>query len=239
MSCKRFEPAIAAHAAGAAIEPAAGRHLGECAACRRLFDAQVQLLAELDTELRHTLSISASPDFAARVTRQAPDTGEARAQRWIPAPLWAGLGIAAVMVIMLAVWIAKAPVDDTAVLPKTEARRPHPEDVLLKAKSSEAPKTPPWGAGLSATRRRTAHSSDRKRIVSADPPVIVEPSRAMALQRFRELMIEGRLDEQMLPPPVSAETVLTELSIAPLEIADIRVRDVEIVGRPPAAPQRQ
>ena len=240
MSCTRFGPAIAARAAGAAIEPAGERHLGECAACGRMLETQVQLLAELDGELRRTLSISASPDFAARVARQARDAGEARAHRRIPVPVWAGLGMAAVMVIMVAAWIPRAPMAGTAAIPpKTEAPRRQAEDVVLKAESPQVPKASPSGARLAATRRSTAHPTDHKRIVSAEPPVIVEPSRALAIQRLRELMIDGRLDEKMLPPAVRAEAVLTELSIAPLEIPDIRVRDVEIVGGPAAAIQRQ
>ena len=52
-------------------------------------------------------------------------------------------------------------------------------------------------------------------------------------------MTEGSLDGKMLPPPVTPEAALAELTIAPLEVAEIRVPDVEIVSRPPAAPQRQ
>ena len=239
MSCERFGPALAAHAAGGEIDPAAERHLSECSACRRRLDTQVQLLAELDAELGRTLSISASPDFAARVARQARDAREARAH-WIPAPVWAGVGMAAVMAIMLAVWVIRAPGGGAEAIPRqAEAPRLRAGDVMRKPESTEVSKAAPSGAKLAATRRSSARSPDRRRMVSAELPVIVEPSRAMAIQRFRELMIEGRLDEQMLPPPVRAEAVLTELSIAPLEIAEIRVRDVEIVGRPPAATQRQ
>ena len=75
--------------------------------------------------------------------------------------------------------------------------------------------------------------------LNADPPVIVEPARALAIERLRELITQGRLNEKMLPPPVTPEAALAELSIAPLAIAEISVPDVEIVGRPPAAPQRQ
>ncbi len=71
MSCERFRPALTAHAAGAALEPAAERHLGECAACRQLLDTQARLLAELDAELGRSLSIAASPGFAAKVARSA------------------------------------------------------------------------------------------------------------------------------------------------------------------------
>jgi hypothetical protein len=72
-----------------------------------------------------------------------------------------------------------------------------------------------------------------------DPPVIVEPSRALAIQRLRDLMTEGSLDGQMLPPPVTPEASLAELAIAPLKVAEIRVPDVQTVSRSPAAPQRQ
>ena len=78
-----------------------------------------------------------------------------------------------------------------------------------------------------------------RRSADVEPPVIVEPARALAIARLRELMTQGRLDEKMLPPPVTPEAALAELTIAPLEIAEIRVPDVEIVSRPPAAPQRQ
>jgi hypothetical protein len=74
---------------------------------------------------------------------------------------------------------------------------------------------------------------------SSEPPVIVDPRQALALERLRELMSQGRVDDKLLPPTVTAEAALTELTIAPLEIADIQVPDVEIVGRPPAAPERQ
>lgn len=77
------------------------------------------------------------------------------------------------------------------------------------------------------------------RRLNPDPPVIVEPARALAIQRLRELMTQGRLDEQTLPPPVTPEASLAELAIAPLEVTEIRVPDVQIVSRPPAAPQRQ
>ena len=106
MSCQRFGPAIAAHAAGAALEPAAERHLGGCAACRQQLDTQARLLAELDAELGRSLSISASPDFAARVVRGARNAGAKPRHRWVPAPVWVGPGAAAA--IALAVWAGAA-----------------------------------------------------------------------------------------------------------------------------------
>ena len=74
---------------------------------------------------------------------------------------------------------------------------------------------------------------------SADPPVVVEPARAQAILRLRELMIAGRLDGEMLPPPRTPEAALAELIVAPLGVSEIKVPDVEIVSRPPAAPHER
>ena len=250
MSCKRFGPAIAAHAGGAALEPAAERHLGECAACRQLLDTQARLLAELDAELGRSLSIDVCPDFAARVVRGARDAGAAPARHWIPMPVWAGLGLAAA--IVLAVWNRPAPVGDAgqAVDAGSRPAAPAPaptEDFRLKAEATHTqrrltqthepavgPRSTAVGPGSSDSGRRAP-----RRSADVEPPVIVEPARALAIQRLRELMTQGRLDEKVLPPPVTPEAALAELTIAPLEIAEIRVPDVEIVSRPPAAPQRQ
>ena len=249
MSCERFRPALAAHAAGAALEPAAERHLGECAACRQLLDTQARLLAELDAELGRSLSITASPDFTARVVRSTRNAG-APAPRWMPARVWAGLALAAA--IVLAVWIRPAPVSDAgqAVDAGSRPAAPAPpptEDFRLKAEATHTqgrltqtrepavgPRSSAVGPGsLDPGRpapRRPAH---------VNPPVIVEPERRLAIERLRELMTQGRLDEQMLPPPLTPEASLAELAIKPLEVAEIRVPDVRIVSRPPAAPQRQ
>lgn len=249
MSCKRFGPAIAAHAGGAALEPAAERHLGECAACRQLLDTQARLLAELDAELGRSLSIAASPGFAANVARSALEAGSAPERRWIPGTLWASLAAAAV--IVLAVWIRQPDVSE----PTRRA------DVRLSTEAAPSPATAPAEAAKPApveSRRpspavsvRAATTASRpgtssphaaaamRRSADVEPPVIVEPARALAIERLRELMTQGRLDEKMLPAPVTPEAALAELTIAPLEIAEIRVPDVEIVSRPPAAPQRQ
>jgi hypothetical protein len=69
------------------------------------------------------------------------------------------------------------------------------------------------------------------------PPVIVDASQARAIARLRELLGTGRLNEKMLPPERSHET--TELAVAPLEIPEIKVPDVEFVGRPPGSAVEQ
>ena len=124
--------------------------------------------------------------------------------------------------------------------------RSRPSDLHLNAESVDVASVVkpesvvgPTTAVSSARSRTSPPVAAARRTPDGDPPVIVEAERALAIQRLRELMMQGRLDEKMLPPPVTPEAALAELSIAPLEIAEIRVPDVEIVGRPPAAPQRQ
>jgi len=261
MSCERFRPALAAHAGGADLDVAAAQHLSACATCRRLVETQRQVLAELDAELGRSLSIAASPDFAARVVRAARNIDTVPARRGIPAPVWAGLGVAAA--IALAVWVgADFRLKPEATQTTSDGTRRSPEaaptsttDVRLKPGTVQTPGSAAPECVASGFSRKAANGGCRaaplgalrpdmqprpgSRRLNPDPPVIVEPARALAIQRLRELMTQGRLDEQTLPPPVTPEASLAELAIAPLEVTEIRVPDVQIVSRPPAAPQRQ
>ena len=63
--------------------------------------------------------------------------------------------------------------------------------------------------------------------------MIVDASQARAIARLRELLSAGRLNEKMLPPEPSHDTA--ELAVAPLEIPEIMVPDVEFAGRPPGS----
>ena len=274
MSCKRFRPAIAAHAGGAPLAAAAARHLAECGACRRTLDAHVQLLAEVDGELERTLSIAASPDLVARAARQARDAGEQTAQRWVPAALWAGVGLAAVIVLIVWTGGAFRPFDRLGAVPSAVEGRLKPEATqtdggretgpadrpravanggadkavvrLSKAveattskrpvptKTQQARKPPVPDCVASGFSRKAAACAPRPP-GATEPPVIVDPRRALALARLRELMTEGRLDGDMLPPPRTPDAVLAELIVAPLAVSEIKVPDVESVSRPPAA----
>ena len=66
-----------------------------------------------------------------------------------------------------------------------------------------------------------------------EPPVIVDPGQARAIARLRELLTVGRLNEKMLPPERPREAA--ELTVVPLEVPEIKVPDVEFVGRPPGS----
>ncbi len=121
--------------------------------------------------------------------------------------------------------------------PGTASRNARLKPETVQTRASLAPGC--VASGFSRKAATQTCESRGTRLPTSNPPVIVEPSRALAIQRLRELMTEGSLDGQMLPPPVTPEAALAELAIAPLEVAEIRVPDVQTVSRPPAAPQRQ
>ena len=56
---------------------------------------------------------------------------------------------------------------------------------------------------------------------------------ARAIARQRELMNAGRLTDRMLPPEQPHEAA--GLTVAPLEIPEIKVPDVESIGRTPGS----
>ncbi len=64
--------------------------------------------------------------------------------------------------------------------------------------------------------------------------MIVDEAQIRAIARLHELLIAGRQNEKTLPPPRQHEAAA--LTIAPLEIPDITVPDVEAIGRAPGTP---
>jgi hypothetical protein len=73
--------------------------------------------------------------------------------------------------------------------------------------------------------------------VRQEPPVIVSPDQARAIARLHQLVNAGRLNQKTLPPERPHEAA--ELVVAPLEIPDIKVPDVEFPGRPPGSAVEQ
>ena len=67
--------------------------------------------------------------------------------------------------------------------------------------------------------------------------MIVSPDQARAIARLTELLTEGRLTAKMLPPERPDEAL--ELTVAPLQIPEIKVPDIESIGRPPGSAVEQ
>ena len=234
MSCERFRDALAGHAAGEDLRGAAAAHISACEPCRAEVDRRRVLLAEVDAELSRTLAMTASPEFVARVTAQAPAAGAARWSAWRPAAAWAGLAAAAAIAMTLFM-------REPAPVPPPDA--PSASASAVPAPTSAAP--PPGPAApdrsvgrMTADRRPPPRASHQVRAarhveeppVIAEPPVIVGPEQARAITRLGELVNEGRLTARMLPPEQPHEAL--ELTVDPLQIPEIRVPGIESPGRP-------
>ena len=226
MSCERFREAIAGHVAGADLSPAAAAHLGSCEACTARLETQRRLLADVDAELAGTLSLSASPEFVGRVTSSVSAT-RPRSIAWRPAAAWVGLAAAAAIV---AVSFVRGPDRLVSPVPRESAVAPTPATPAV----SETGARPQTDRPLAVRRSRPRPS---RQLAAArpleEPVVIVSPDQARAIARLRELMNAGRLTDRMLPPEQPHEAA--ELTVAPLEIPEIKVPDVESIGRTPGS----
>jgi hypothetical protein len=224
MPCERFHEAIAGHAAGADLGPAAAVHLGSCEACAARLETQRRLLADVDAELARTLSLPASPEFVARVTSHAAATN-ARSIAWRPAAAWAGLVAAAAIAVAS---FLRAPVPAVSPAPRESAAAAAAPATTPAVAEAEAPPSVDRHAAVRRPRPRPSRQLAAARPMQ-EPAVIVGPEQARAIARLRELMSEGRLTAKMLPPAASHETA--ELTVVPLEIPEIIVPDVEGLAR--------
>jgi hypothetical protein len=233
MPCERFRKAITAHAAGADIAGAAADHLAACESCRARIDRHRRVLAEVDAELARMLSVGATPQFVARVTASAAAAGR-RTISWRPAAAW--IGVAAAAAIVMAFFMRS---DAPAPQPRAASRLAAVAPAPTAAPSLAANTEPSAVRHATAARRSQPGSSPRVAVGRRveEPPVIVDASQARAIARLRELFSAGRLNEKMLPPERSRETA--ELAVAPLEIPEIKVPDVEFAGRPPGSTVEQ
>jgi hypothetical protein len=231
MSCERFREAIGGHAAGGEINAAAAAHLASCESCSARLATQRRLLADVDAELAHTLSLSASPEFVARVTSRV--TAPSRSVVWRPAAVWVGLAAAAAIAVA-AVLRWPAPAVSPVGPPSASA-------LSVPAPPSMVAETPARAsAAARVTVRRSGPPSSRKVLPAPrveDPVVIVNPDQVRAIARLRELLNAGRLTEKMLPPERPHEAA--ELTVAPLNIPSITVPDVDAIGHTDAAPRER
>ena len=244
MSCERFHGAIAAHAAGAALEAAAASHLGTCATCVARLDRQRRLLNEVDLELGELASVTASPGFVARATSRAPAGGR-RTVAWRPAAVWAGLAAAAAILLGIALRDPSSGPQPAVPVGSAVPGAPSPAPLEAPARTdaSPAPRTAERRVAQASPARRMAGGrpavparSGGPTAAAAEPVVIVDPDQVRAIARLRELVHAGRLTEAMLPAP--APHVASELTVLPLEIPEIRVPSIDggAAAPEPAAP---
>lgn len=227
MSCERFREALNRHAAGDGIDAAATAHLAVCRACVARLDLQRRLLSDVDAELERALAIDASPELIERVV--ATSRG-ARDAAWRVRAALACLAAAAALALTV---YLRAPVPAPAPPPQASTAIPAsaPSVAAVLPSPVDVPATP------AAAVRRPARTAMRLPAVSStdEPPVIVRPDQALAIARLRELLAEGLLTEKVLPPAHPHEP--QELTVAPLQISDIAVPDVETASRAPGSAQ--
>jgi len=225
MSCERFREALSRHAAGDGIDAAAAAHLADCRACVARLELQRQLLSDVDAELERVAAIHASPALVERVIAQSHG---ARETAWRVRAALAGLAAAAALALTV---YLRAPVPAPSPPPQASKAIPAsaPSVAAVAPSRVDVPATP------AAAVRRPARIAMRRPALSStnEPPVIVRPDQVLAIARLRELLTEGLLTEEVLPP--AHPHAPQELTVAPLQISDITVSDVETVGRAPGA----
>lgn len=228
MSCERFREAIAGDAAGGDVSGAAAAHIACCESCRAAVERRRVLLAEVDAEFARTLAMTASPQFVARVTAQA---AAAAAPGWTPwRPALAGIGLAAAAAIALLSW-ARAPAPAVSPVPRDSAvavPAPAPAPAIAAISTPRQIDRPP--AVRRSRPRPPRQQAAAPSIQDPAPSVIVGPEQIRAISRLRELLREGRLTAKMLPPEPTHGAV--ELTVAPLQIPEITVPEIESLGRP-------
>jgi hypothetical protein len=232
MPCERFREAIAGHAAGAEIDTGAAKHLASCPACAARLQTQRRLLAEVDAELARALAIEASPEFAAGVAARV-SLPTRRPILWRPATAWIGLAAAAAIVMVSFLWMPGAPAPQPPPESASAAPAPARLPVVANVTAGAVPDFQPV-IRRSPVRSSRAVTTARR---ADEPPVIVQPDQARAIARLRELLSTGRLTEEMLPPEHAHRAA--DLAVAPLEIPEIQVPDVEAIGRTPGSAVEQ
>ena len=179
--------------------------------------ADAALVDEVERELRRTLAIEPSPEFAQRVRMRIAETSARPAMpivRWL-----VPLTVAAACVLAVGIGWRYSSGPEPAGAPV--ATRVASDVELRQSPARVVPPEPP----------RLPARPVRRRPV--EPEVIVSPDRARALARMLALARSGVVDEQSLRP-VAPATAPESLEVAPLVVQPIAVPEIDARG--PAAP---
>ena len=185
--------------------------------------------SEIDRDLARLLSIAPSPEFTARVRQRI---GDARAPRQARLGWWiavaAPAAIALILVATSRIWrVDEAPRDariavDTAL--PSDVTVPEVRTVAAPAsRAVQRPAKPPRVAAIAAAKGAAA---------TALPEVLVSRDQLRAIARLQQLMVDGQLTEDNLPPVGSAPDAMTEIQFAPLTIVPLTLPAVETVTGP-------
>jgi hypothetical protein len=211
----------------------AAAHLAACDVCSARLDLQRRLLADVDAELERALAVTASPELVTGVTARVAASATAPAT-WRPTVTWMGLAAAAAIA--------------GAVYVRTPSETAPPRATSVAVAPAPAPRPAPPGAAAAsprpAPRRPTALRHSTRSVPlrevarhSEEPSVMVDRSQLRAIIRLQELLMAGRLNEDVLPPARPHDAA--ELTVSPLTVRSIDLPDVDRAGRAPAGGQEQ
>ena len=229
MSCDRYTDAIVDHACGADLADDAAAHLRGCAACRRIFEEQRQVLQGLDSDLQAALAIEPSAWFEAQ-TLAGLERSPIRRRR----AFWWMAVAAAAAVIILGTLVAIRSGDPQPVDRQEAAARPvaPPTTVVEHVPSSGAPavattNSAPVSSGSPRRRERTTVAARQHR-EPTKPDAAIATTQAEAIARYLALVRKGAIDSSALADPNTiAIAAPDDLVIAPISVEALPVRNVE------------
>lgn len=229
MSCDRYTDAIVDHACGADLADDAAAHLRGCAACRRIFEEQRQLLRGLDSDLQAALAIEPSAWFEAQTL-----AGLERSPIRRPGLFWWIAVAAAAAVIILGTLVAIRSGDRQPLDRQEAAARPvaPPTSVAEPVGSSAAQAVVATRSAAASSetprRREPATVAARQQGGPTKPDVAVVTTQAQAIARYLAFVRKGAIDSSALADPNTvAIAAPDDLVIAPISVEALPVRNVE------------
>ena len=229
MSCRRWNQAVADHACGSALDAAGAAHLSACAACRHRAATLARALRDAEEQLRGALTLAASADFTARLSRRLRDQPARSPARMTATLRWSAVAAAALLLAVLAAAsLRRVPVPAHSGPALVSAPPPAAAPPARIEPRAAAAAPLPGARGLSRTPpgKRPA------------PIVIVPPDQDRAFGHLRALVRAGRLDEILPERPAPADLVIEPLIVPDLSVPERLSESDGSPGRPDVSDKR-
>ena len=235
MPCENYREAlIEAAAADIAVSRELRSHLDACAPCRAAFAEEQQLFAAIDQGLRVTANADVSASLFPRVRAQLSERPVSR-RAWTPA--FAGIGIAAALVVLFSV--ARKPArNGVDANPQTISATHN----LPSAVNQPGPPTiaPPEIARTSRKHARIGIVKIAPAAVAAstEAEVLIPSGQKQAVDALLTTLQQGGLRTDGLVRE-SAEKPLETLEVSPLDISPIDIKPLPDVETKSTAPDEK